>query len=402
MDFIAGKLVENVRKMLHSDDKLVLAPTNSGSPIVGIPFMIIGLAVAGFGITVLTGATTGQGNIAVPVLVGLAFALIGYAITFQRDLRQFDLATRQWRSERGVAPFLKIREGYLSDWSFVQFLREERTRSSAHGGTSSYTVWSVQLRAEEDRIAPLPLTELDLPAAYVGRTDAVELARLLAQKLTLPLRELDGEEAASPVGMTLPDCSAVAATTLDPPSPRLRTARLEDGTLLITLRGNLRAALPALIPVVAVTAFIAIAEKSHRDFLDHVPKSSRAFFSSSPSPILFFSPFLLIVLVASGASAMFQLAQRHVQIGRTEISVFNSLFGRPYGKRSILRRGIREIQSVARAASSGKSGALASKGTLRSLVIVSDQPDLSVAAGLSEAEAAWLQAALRAETGLSV
>jgi hypothetical protein len=401
MNYLSRRVIEQTQRALQAQERLVFTPLGMPPRWFGAIFLLAGLAVVAAGIGDLLGIVHANGSVWVAFVVGGLFALVGYGITFYRSRQEFDLTRRGWRQEQGVPPFSKVRAGALSDWNYVQFDREQRSVQD-EGSTTTFAVWTVTLRAADDRLPPLPLTGFDFPCQVVGRTEALALARELTQRLNLPLREVDAAEltplpAASVAPLRRPSLNALST----PPSARIRVESLPDGTASITLFSNPWKALPALLPLGFFGAFIWQAEQMHRDFLSHVSPESRAFFARGPSPTLFFSPLLLFAALPFLAVLAYQLTRRHIRITPEQVVVFSSLFGRPFGYRSVARQSIRGIQWMNNAGNAGKvsvngisAGSSAQPG--RDLVLVSDQTDLRLGGSLAPAERAWLEQTLLA------
>ncbi len=399
------KLTSKTQQALQAHDRLVFTPFGMVPRWFGAVFLLAGLAAVVAGICDVLGVIHGEGSVWVAFVVGALFALVGYGLTFYRSRLEFDLTLSRWRQEQGVPPFGKVRAGVLSDWNYAQFDREMRT-VQGEGGATTFAVWTVKLRAEGDRLPPLPVTGFEFPCQGISRAEALALARELAQKLNLPLRE-DDVAALTP----LPSVSVAPlrrpslATVPPPPSSRIGVETLPDGTASITLAGSPWKALPALLPLGFVGVFIWRAEQSHREFLAHVSADSRAFFSHSPSPMLFFSPLLLFAALPFLFLLSYHLTRRHIRITAEQITMFSSLFGRQFTSRSVPLNAVRGIewqQSTAASGSVAGSGievsAQARQGT--DLVLVSDQTDLKLGATLTLPEREWLYQVLRIHLGL--
>jgi hypothetical protein len=399
MTYVSRKVTERTQQALQAQDRLVFTPLGMVPRWFGAIFLVAGIASVAVGVSDVLGMVHGEGTVGAVFLVGGSFALVGYGLTFYRSRLEFDLTLRRWRQEQGVPPWSKVREGALSDWNHVRFDREMRTVST-EGGTTTYPVWALQLRAADNHFPPLTVTGFDFPCQQIGRMEALALAATLAQKLNLPLREEDAEEFTplSPVPSALLSRPSLAVIS-PPPSSRIGYETLPDGTVSITLSGSPQKAFPALLPLGGVVAFIWQAEQSHRDFLAHVPADSRAFFTRGPSPMVFFSPMLLFAGLPFLIVLAYHLTRRHIRITPEQVNVFSTLFDKPFGQRSVARRSLRGVQFPPGTATTGSvsvngisAGSRSQSG--RDIVLVSDQTDLRIGGNLPPAERAWLEQTL--------
>jgi len=399
-------IAKRTQQVLQAQDRLVVTPDGMPPRWLGALFLLAGIAIVAAGCGEILGSVHAEGSISVPFIAGGLFALVGYGITFYRSRLEFDLTLRRWRQEQGVWPWSKVREGALSDWNHMEFDRQMRTDSSERG-TTTYPVWALQLRAEDDRVPPLALTDFDFPCQYIDRIKALGLAAILAQKLNLPLREADAQDLTPLTPRPSAPLNRLSLAALcAPPTSRIRYETRPEGTICITISGSPQKALPALLPLVCFGVFVWHAEKSHQEFLSHVSADSRAFFSGSPSTLLFFSPLLVFgALIFLGVLA-WRLVRKHLHITADTVTAFSSLLSREFEHRSVPRSAVRGVEMQPGASIGGsiggggiEFGAQARPG--RDLVLVSDQADLRVGVGLTLPEQEWLQSVLLTRLGLA-
>lgn len=399
MDQFQGILTRKASKALQATDRIVLAAANTPPRWFGAIFLAIGLLAVGVGIAGTMGLIKGEGSMWVFSLVGGIFALAGYCMVTYVSQVEFDPIRRQWRKQNGVWPFVQRAQGNMDEWSHVTFDRAQRSTTN-EGVKTTYAVWAIGLVARDNRLPPLTIPGLEFPSVAVERAEALALARELAQKLQLPLREEAGEAMPPPVTPApfRPQIDSSAPIT-PPPSQRIAFERDPKGSASIVMRGNPWKALPGLIPLVFFGVFIWQAERMHQDFLNRVSADSRAFFERGPSMLLFFSPLLVFAgLIFVGVLA-FSLVKQHIQVTAEAVVYFHSLFGREFGRSTVPRNTIRGIEFAQRGEASGQvkvSGfqVVPRTRTVQYLVIVSDQTDLHIGSDLNPQERDWLQKTL--------
>jgi hypothetical protein len=395
-NYISRQYTAIPQRALQARDRIVVSPHHIVVRLFGGIFLLLGLAAVAMGIAGVLGTIHVEGNVAVAFVVGGIFALTGYSIAFYRSQLEFDLTMRRWRHEQGVPPLNKVREGDLSDWNHVQFDREQRTASS-HGASSTVSVWTVKLRSADDRLPPLSVTGFEFPSQFIDRAEAIDLARELAGKLNLPLREADIAELTPLPPVSVAPLSRPSVATLPPPpSSRIGVETLPDGTTSITLSSHPWKALPALLPLAFFGVFIWQAEQSHRSFLSRVPATSREFFSHSPTPIVFFSPMLVFAAIPFLVALAYNLTRKQIRITPEQVIVFSSLLGRQFGHRSVPRQSIRGVQFMSSTGNEGSVPAGSRSQPNRDIVIVSDQTDLRMGGNLPPAERDWLEQTIHA------
>jgi hypothetical protein len=194
-----------------------------------------------------------------------------------------------------------------------------------------------------------------------------------------------------------------------PPGRRLRLQTEPGGAAVLVLAsGRVAQILPGLLPLIAAAFFIWNAERSHQHFLARVPERDRAFFSSGPRPLLFFSPFLIVPGAIFVGTAIVTLRQTRLRFTSKDITLSSSLLGTEFGRRSFARPNLIGIRlqrigpdvpsyTLAEPASGEARREAAGRIHYRSnTVLVGTAGEHKLANNLTPEEGQWLREAMRA------
>lgn len=195
--WIAQKHLDGVRQNIKGHGSTVLLdnarqgslnPRHDKRRVVRQP--VIGACVALLGAVFTVGAGSVRpletGQIAVGIIVGLAFFLTGYMLLAYRDAFCVNTATGQWRQTRGLAPFLRHASGSLDQVQGFRICRQTRT-TVGNLAKCVYDVYAVQIVWRDPAIASLTLYALDLPCDCVTYDQAANMCKTYGVAIGLSL-----------------------------------------------------------------------------------------------------------------------------------------------------------------------------------------------------------------------
>jgi uncharacterized membrane protein len=367
-----------------SDPNQLKLTTGGGGilTLFGLPFLAAGLFVLvapAFGV-VIHSEGGGEAPAATRFLLGGLFSLIGAAIAFGRAGVILDRSREEASFWWGLLIPLKRRTRPLSDFELVALHREVRTTRSSNGGSQSYTVFPVRLRATQGEDE-----ELSSPRS---RQPARAQAERVAKFLDFGMADATGEGETVRAAGTL-DHSLREQLRDDPPpvpqQPNLGEGRYEtEGrTAVIELpapgflrAGGLGAGLGFVVPVVCMGGFMA----------------ATGFFSSSGGPI--FAGFLgLVVLCAAlplvGVAAVATTRERlRVSPDGVDVERHGPL---TFGRRS-QHVAMDELEEVAIVRPARQRSIF---GARTRVALQGDEATVTVGSGLDHEAQAWLRDLIR-------